>query len=234
MAQFRVGAPEPDGISRQGNPAEARLVAARTLPIRRDAHVGPRASRGEIIGPQERREAGVDGSGTAIRGDVPGIVVFLDHFRWRRRECDGLEAGIVPRRSVFLVVHPAPELALPAGGSSAPSLTFLKYWNSPFASHLYGLESKSGLPALAHASKSWRDPRSKNMPLMALLPPTTFPTRTRAVLLSTSSLGSELKVHLLAWGPGPPHTVAGGSKDPGAYSITPYSTTRTFPNGCRE
>src|SRR3569833_1694370 len=80
ITQFRVGAPEPDGISRQGNPAEARLVAARTLPIRRDAHVGPRASRGEIIGPQERREAGVDGSGTAIRGYVPGIVIFLVLF----------------------------------------------------------------------------------------------------------------------------------------------------------
>src|SRR3569833_2973777 len=205
MAQFRVGAPEPDGISRQGNPAEARLVAARTLPIRRDAHVGPRASRGEIIGPQERREAGVDGSGTAIRGYVPGIVVFLDHFRWRRRECDGLEAGIVPRRSVFLVVHPAPELALPAGGSSAPSLTFLKYWNSPFASHLYGLESKSWLPALAHASKSWRDPRSKNKPLMTQLPPTTFPSRSRAVLWAAAAGGGGGGGRGRAGGPGPPH-----------------------------
>ena len=66
------------------------------------------------------------------------------------------------------------------------------------------------------------------MPLIALLPPTTLPTITVAVLFRNSGLGSDWKFQVLAaLGLFPPQTVCGGSNPPVAYSIWPYSMTRT-------
>jgi hypothetical protein len=60
-----------------------------------------------------------------------------------------------------------------------------------FQSHLFLTESNCGLAAVANAFQSYRDGRSKNMPLMALLPPTTLPARTKAVLFFASGTGRD-------------------------------------------
>jgi hypothetical protein len=90
-------------------------------------------------------------------------------------------------------------------------------------SHLKYSGVLSGSSSEFQASKSQREGRSKNWPLTALLPPRVLPASTRAVLFRTSGLGSELKIHVLS-----STTAWGGSKEPGAYLISPYSMTRVF------
>jgi hypothetical protein len=122
----------------------------------------------------------------------------------------------------LLCPQSAPVLQRPGKGH-----TFLKKGKIPFQFQLLPLESNSGLPVCAQASKSNLEGRSKNIPLTALLPPTAFPANTIAVLFFTAGLGSDENSHVLASPPPPPQTVTGGSKMPGAYSIWPYSITRT-------
>jgi len=69
------------------------------------------------------------------------------------------------------------------------------------------------------------------MPFTALLPPTTCPAWTKAVLLLTSGFGSERKVQAVAASGAGTIQMVGGSKRPGAYSMVPYSMTRTDPGG---
>jgi hypothetical protein len=66
------------------------------------------------------------------------------------------------------------------------------------------------------------------MPFRALLPPTVWPVRTEAVLFFICGFGSDRKLKVAGLGAvaGPPKTMSGGSNEPGAYCISPYSTTK--------
>lgn len=70
-------------------------------------------------------------------------------------------------------------------------LTFLKNGNMEFQSHRVWMEPSPLLATVAQASMSWREGRSKNMPLMALLPPTTLPAKTKAIALFASGIGCD-------------------------------------------